>query len=103
MRKNIAVRQNIAFSVAARGAAHCTLLTKVVAGGGAVLSLVIVRNLNTILLPRAQKQQSACPDCCTTSRYSQTTITVATFDINLRLTLTMDKSLLYNLHRGIKT
>ena len=63
MRKNIAVRQNIAFSVSARGAAHCTLLTKVVAGGGgAVLSLVIVRNLNTILLPRAQKQQSACPD-----------------------------------------
>ena len=101
MRKNIAVRQNIAFSVSARGAAHCTLLTKVVAGAGAVLSLVIVRNLNTILLPRAQKQQSACPDCCTTSRYSQTT--VATFDINLRLTLTMDKSLLYNLHRGIKT
>ena len=103
MRKNIAVRQNIAFSVAARGAAHCTLLTKVVAGAGAgaVLSLVIVRNLNTILLPRAQKQQSACPDFCTTSRYSQTT--VASFDLNLRLTLTMDKSLLYNLHRGIKT
>ena len=89
MRKNIAVRQNIAFSVSARGAAHCTLLTKVVAGAGAVLSLVIVRNLNTILLPRAQKQQSACPDS-TASRYSPST--VASFDFNLRLTLTMDKS-----------
>ena len=75
MRKIIVARQNVRFLVAARAASHCPLLARVAAGGGggAVLSLVIVRNLNTILLPRAQKQQSACPDS-TAFRYSQPTV-----------------------------